>query len=124
MNIILIILCIVGLIWAFNSRKKIDEEEKVALKTPGTATRLREHYGELVDLLAKNPNHRILLERKYDESIRFGNTKGQELFLSYSGLGQELRVACIQDSMVVMERTFKKQTPTSFIYNELCDYFD
>ena len=124
MKIILITLCVVGQIWAIGSRKKIDAEEKVAMKTPGTASRLRERYGELVNLLTNNPKHMILFERKYDESIRFGNTKGQELFLSYSGLGQELHVACIQDSMVIMERTYNNQTSIAVVYNEICDYFD
>lgn len=126
MAVIIIILCIVLFVWTMNSRKKIDEKEKVALKTPGTATRLRENYGDVLDLVLQSENHTILLERSYDESVKIGNSRNQQLFMSYFSLGShgpELRVACIQDSMVLKEWTFDKRRSAISIYQEIADYF-
>lgn len=126
MTFILVFLCVVVFIWATNSKKKIDEEEKVALKTPGTATRLRENYGDVITLILHAENHKLLFERSYDESVRIGNTRNQELFLSYSSIGShgpELRVACIQDSMVLKEWVFDKRRSAISIYQEIADYF-
>ena len=126
MAVIIIILCIVLFVWTMNYRKKIDEKEKVALKTPGTATRLRENYGDVLDLVLQSENHTILLERSYDESVKIGNSRNQQLFMSYSSLGShgpELRVACIQDSMVLKEWTFDKRRSAISIYQEIADYF-
>jgi hypothetical protein len=126
MTVILIIICVVVFIWVTNSKKKIDEEEKVALKTPGVATRLREHYGDVLDLILEDENHTILFERSYDESVKIGNSKNQQLFMSYSSLGShgpELRVACIQDSMVLKEWVFDKRRSAISIYQEIIDYF-
>jgi hypothetical protein len=87
MSIVLIIICVVVLIYSFNCRSKIDQEEKAALKTPGTADRLRDNFSGLINMLLSNPSHTILMERKYDESIRIGNNERQELFISFSALG-------------------------------------
>lgn len=124
MKLVLIIICICAIIWLSNYRKKIDEEEKVALKTPGTATRLRQNYGELIDLLLSNPSHLVLMERSYDESIRIGNISGQELFVSYSSLGSELRVACVKDSVLIKEWIFKNEKNIDYIYQEISYYFN
>ena len=125
MKILLIILCVGAIIWISRSRKKIDQEEAVALKTPGTATRLRDNFGDVVDLILLDPNHSIVLERSYDESIRFKNTSGQELFISYTALGgSQLRVAVIQDSSVLKEFKFDKSKTDSQIYQEISYYFD
>lgn len=126
MTIVLIFLCVVVFIWTTNSKKKIDEEEKAALKTPGNATRLRENYGEVLDLVMQSGDHTILFERSYDESVRIGNSRSQQLFMSYSSLGShgpELRVACIQDSMVLKEWVFDKRRSSLSIYQEIADYF-
>lgn len=124
MKVLLIILCIAVIIWLANSRKKIDEQEKVALRIPGTAERLREHYGKLVSLLTtETAKHEIVFERKYDESIRLRNREGQELFMSYSGIGQKLHVVCIKDSLPVKEWTFDKATSSYDIYQEISEYF-
>ena len=126
MAVIIIILCIVLFVWTMNYRKKIDEKEKVALKTPGTATRLRENYGDVLDLVLQSENHTILLERSYDESVKIGNSRNQQLFMSYSSLGShgpELIVVCIQDSMVLKEWTFDKRRSAISIYQEIADYF-
>jgi hypothetical protein len=117
---------VIVFIWVTNSKKQIDEQEKVALKTPGKANRLREHYGDVIEQLLEDVDHKILFERSYDESIRIGNLKNQELFLSFSSLGShgpELRVACIQDSMVLKEWTFDKRRTNASIYQEIVDYF-
>ncbi|MGM9694535.1 MAG: hypothetical protein ACI3YC_05965 [Alloprevotella sp.] len=126
MTIVLIILCVVLFIWATNFKKKIDEDEKVALKTPGKASRLRENYGDVLDLVLQSDDHTLLFERSYDESVRIGNSHNQELFMSYSSLGShgpELRVACIQDSMVLKEWIFDKRRTSFSIYQEIADYF-
>lgn len=126
MTIVVIIVCIALFIWATNSKKKIDEEEKVALKTPGQATRLRENFGDLITLLLQSEDHYIKFERSYDESIRIGNSKNQELFLSYSSLGSngpKLLVACIEHSILLKELKFDKSRSTNSIYQEISDYF-
>ena len=125
MKTLLIILCIVVLIWVSISRKKLDEKEAVALKTPGTANRLRANFGTVVDLVLLNPNHSIAMERSYDESIRFKNNSGQELFMSYTALGgSQLRVAVIQNSTVLKELKFDKSKSDNQIYQEISYYFD
>jgi hypothetical protein len=125
MKILLIILCVGAIIWLSMARKKIDQEEAVALKTPGTAARLRENFGTVVELVLQDPNHSIALERSYDESIRFKNNSGQELFMSYSALGgSQLRVAVIQNSSVLKEFKFDKSKSSSQIYQEISYYFD
>ena len=126
MNIILIIICLVVFLWALNYKKKIDKEEEIALKTPGRAIRLREHYGEVIELVLKSEDHQILSERSYDESIRIGNSKNQELFMSYSPLGShgsELHVVCLQDSMVIKEWKFDNRRTNVSIYQKIADYF-
>lgn len=125
MKIILIILCVIGLIATFSYRRKIDEEEKVALKTPGQAGKLRASYGNLISMLLNNSNNRILFEREYDESIRFGNNRGQELFVSYTlgTHGPQIHVACIEHSQVMQEWTFDHRKTDSQIYQEITNYF-
>lgn len=125
MTILLIIICAAAIIWLSSYRKKIDKEEAVALKTPGTASRLRANFGTVVDLVLQNPNHSIALERSYDESIRFKNNSGQELFMSYTALGgSQLRVAVIQNSTVLKELKFDKSKSDNQIYQEISYYFD
>lgn len=107
-------------------KKKIDQQENVALKISGRAIRLREHYGELLELVLKSEDHQILFERSYDESIRIGNSKNQELFMSYSPLGSygsELHVVCLQDSMVIKKWEFDNRRTNVSIYQEIADYF-
>ena len=123
---VLIILCVALFIWAINSKKKIHEYENVALKTPGKANRLRENYGDVLNLVLQSEDHTLLSERSYDESVRIGNSHNQELFMNYSSLGShgpELRVAIIEDSMVLKEWTFDKRTTSLSIYKEIADYF-
>ena len=121
MKVILIIICIIGIVWSIISRKNIDREEAVALKTPGKAKRLRVQYGELIDKILQNQNHHIVFEREYDESIRFANSNNQELFISWSYDG--LNVACVQNSSVLKEWKFKKTDSTYDIYLEISHYF-
>lgn len=125
MTFIVIILCIGVIIWLSSARKKIDEDEAVALKTPGTASRLRANFGNVVDLILQSPNHTIVFERSYDESIRFKNNSGQELFMSFTALGgAQLRVAVIQNSTVLKEFTFDKSKSDYQIYQDISYYFD
>ena len=125
MKIFFIILCIGAIIWLSSYRKKIDREEAIALKTPGTASRLRANFGTVVDFVLQDPNHSIALERSYDESIRFKNNAGQELFMSYTALGgSQLRVVVIQNSSVLKEFKFDKSKSSSQIYQEISYYFD
>lgn len=121
MKVILIIICIIGIVWSIISRKNIDREEAVALKTPGKAKRLREQYGELIDKLLQSQNHHIAFEREYDESIRFANSNNQELFISWSSGG--LNVSCVQNSSLLKEWKFKKTDSTNDIYLEISHYF-
>ena len=124
MSIVLIIICVVVLVYSFNYRSKIDQEEKVALKTPGTADRLRSNFPGLISMLLSNPSHTILMERKYDESIRIGNDDRQELFLSFSALGgPQIHVACIDHSQVLKEWKFERELSDSQIFNEINYYF-
>lgn len=126
MYIIWIIVCLVVFFWLINYKKKIDQQENVALKTSGRAIRLREYYGELLELVLKSEDHQILFERSYDDSIRIGNSKNQELFMSYSPLGSqgsELHVVCLQDSMVIKEWKFDSRRTKVSIYQEIADYF-
>lgn len=126
MRILLIIVCVVVFIWATKIKKKIDEEEEIGLKTPEVATKLRENYGEILNMLLQNPNHTLVFERKYDESVRLSNHKNQELFMRCSGLGShgaELHVACYQDSMVLKVWTFDKRRTNMSIYQEIVEYF-
>lgn len=125
MKTLLIILCIVVLIWVSISRKKLDEKEAVALKTPGTANRLRANFGTLINLVLQNPNHTIVMERSYDESIRFKNNSGQELFISFTALGgPQIHVAVIQNSALLKEFKFDKSKSDSQIYHEISYFFD
>lgn len=127
MKIVLIIILIICLFLIKNYKKKIDEEEKIALNTPGTASRLRENFGDVIELILQSKNNKILFERSYDESIRIGNSNNQELFMSYSNLGSnksELRVTCVQDSMVLKEWTFNNNRSSISIYQEIIDYFN
>ena len=80
MSILVIIICVVAIILLFNYRSKIDQEEKVALKTSGTVEKLRSNFPGLINLLLVNTSHRIIMERKYDESIRIGNEENLLLF--------------------------------------------
>lgn len=57
MTVVLIIICVILFIWISQSKKDIDEKEKVVLKTPGRANRLRENYGEVVDLILQDKKH-------------------------------------------------------------------
>lgn len=99
MSIVIIIIGIVVIIYAYNSLSKIDQEEKVALKTPGTADKLRSNFPVLINMLLTPSSHTIIMERKYDESLRIGNENGQELFISFSALGgPQIHVACIERS--------------------------
>lgn len=126
MSIIFIIICVVVIICLFNYRSKIDQEEKVALKTPGRADKLRSNFSSLIDLLTRNPAHSILIERKYDESIRFGNNEGQELFIGYSSLGShgpQIHVACIDHSVLLKEWSFDHRQTEEEIFNEISYYF-
>lgn len=124
MNIILIIFCLVVLFFLFNYRKKIDQEERVALKTPGTADKLRGNFSGLISMLLSNSSHTILMERKYDESMRIGNDNRQELFISYSALGgPKIYVVCIDHSQVIKEWKFSRELSDIQIYNEIIDYF-
>ena len=124
MSILVIIICVVAIILLFNYRSKIDQEEKVALKTSGTAEKLRSNFPGLINLLLGNPSHRIIMERKYDESIRLVNEEGQELFISYSALGgPQIHVACIQHSQVIKEWKFKRDYSDNQIFNEISYYF-
>lgn len=124
MSIVLIIICVVVLIYSFNFRSKIDQEEKAALKTPGTADRLRDNFSGLINMLLSNPSHTILMERKYDESIRIGNNERQELFISFSALGgPQIHVACIDHSQVLKEWKFERKLSDIQIFNEINYYF-
>lgn len=126
MKVILVIICIVGLIWSINYRKKIDKEEKIALETPGHAYRLRADFGGVLDLLLQDSNHIIVFEREYDQSVRLSNNKGQELLMSRDGLGShgpELLVSCIQDSLLVKTWRFNKRSSDLSIYKEISYYF-
>lgn len=127
MVVILIFVCIVIIVLAANRKKDINEEERTALKTPGLANKLREDYGEVLDLIMQTEGHSILLERDYDQSIRIKNLKNQELFMSYSSLGvhgPELRVVCIQDSQVLKKWIFDKRSTSASIYQEIINYFN
>lgn len=124
MSIVLIIICVVVLIYTFNYRSKIDQEEKVALKTQDTADRLRSNFSGLISMLLSNPSHTIIMERKYDESIRIGNDGGQELFISFSSLGgPQIHVACIDHSLVLKEWKFERELSDIEIFNEINYYF-
>lgn len=123
---ILLILCVAGLIWAISSRRKIDREEEISLKTPSRAHRLRENFGELIDLILSDPKHRIVFERGYDQSIRFANSHGQELFISSSNIGKNaplIFVACTKYSQVIFEKRYDKRASTRDIFLEISDYF-
>ena len=125
MKTIFIILCIAIIIYSLYSRSKIDREEKVALRTPGTADKLRSNYSNLINMLLSSPSHSILMERKYDESIRIGNLSGQELFVSFSALGgPQIHVACIEQGRVIKEWTFKRNnTSDDAIFHEISNFF-
>lgn len=124
MNIVIIIICVVVIIYSFNYRSKIDREEKVAFQTPGTADKLRDNFSGLISMLLVNPSHTILMERKYDESIRIGNNSGQELFISFSALGGPLiNVACIDHSQILKEWKFERKLSDVQIFNEINYFF-
>lgn len=124
---LLIVVCIILLIVGFSYRRKIDEEEKRGLSTYSTANRLREHYGDLIDSLLKHNGFEIIMERSYDESIRLGIPKKQELFLCCSMLGKyapSLHVAYIVQGVVLKEWRFDNRNTKSYIYNEIAFYID
>lgn len=122
MQFLLVVVCVAFFIWTIRVRKKIDKEEEVALKTPGRANRLRAQYGILIERLLEDPKHVILFEREYDELIRMANSHNQELFISRS-FGDELVVACFQDSLPIQSWKFRKTDSISAIYREITDYF-
>lgn len=121
MKIILIIICIVAIILLLNYRKKLDQEHKIALKTPGIADKLRKNYPYLINRLLNDPSHTILMERKYDQSIRIGNDIRQELFICLSF--NELFIAFIDRSLVVKEWKFDSKHSEYQIINEVSNYF-
>ena len=126
MATIIIIICIVVFIFATISKRKIDDEEKVLLKTPGEAVQLWENYGKVLEFILRSKDHKILFERSYDQSVKIGNSHNQELFLFYTAFGAhgpELRVACTQDSMLLKEWVFDKRRTSVSIYNEITNYF-
>ena len=105
-------------------QKETGQARKIALKTPGEAKRLRENFGDVLDCILQNEDHKILFERSYDESVRIGNSIGQELFMHYSGSsGIELRVFCLLGSSVIKEWSFKKETSSMEIVKEISEYF-
>lgn len=125
-KIILIIICVIAIIFLLKYDKKLDKEREIALKTPGTAKRLRDNFPVLISMLLENSSHTIILERKYDQSIRIGNEYRQELYISYSSLGIqgcEIFVACIDHSMVIKEWKFDRRLSDIQIYNEISNYF-
>ncbi len=126
MAVIVIIIFVVLLISMTNFRKKFEEEEKIALKTPGIATRLRENFGELITLVLQSEDHIIKFERSCDESIRIVNSKNQELVLHYSSFGSngpKLYVVCIEHSMLLKKWKFDKSRSCLSIYQEISEYF-
>lgn len=125
-KIILLIICIIAMIFLLNYNKKLEKERDIALKTPGTAERLRNNFPVLISMLLENSSHTIIIERKYDQSIRIGNEYRQELYISYSSLGIqgcEIFVACIDHSMVIKEWKFDRRLSDIQIYNEISNYF-
>lgn len=124
MRIVLIIICVVVFIYLCNYRSKIDQEEKVALTTTGTADKLRSNFSGLINMLLSDPTHTILMERKYDESIRIGNDNHQELYISYSALGgPRIHVVFFEYSQVINEWKFDRNLSDSQIFNEINYFF-
>lgn len=124
MRIVLIIICVVVFIYLCNYRSKIDKEEKVALTTPGTADKLRSNFSGLINMLLSDSTHTILMERKYDESIRIGNDNHQELYISYSALGgPQIHVVFFEYSQVINEWKFDRKLSDSQIFNEINYFF-
>lgn len=126
MTTIIIIASIVLFIYATFMRNEIDKEEMIAKKTPGRADMLREHFGDVLNRLLNQPDHKIVMERKYDESVRISNSKGQELFMSCSTYGTHepnLHIACIQDSIVIKRWKFDTHDSYISITNQISDYF-
>lgn len=126
MNVILIILCIVGLIYFYNQRKKIDEEERIALQTPGTADMLRNNFGTLVDLVLSDPDKHIIFERNYDQSIKVGSNRSSEILIMTYLMGfhgPEVRVCVVQYNQVIKEWKLNRGESQEALYREIEMYF-
>ncbi len=93
---------------------KIDEDEKKALKTPGKAFFLRNHYQDVISHLESKSDNRVLFER--NDAIKIGNTS------QYYHLSQDmgrLTAVFIRNGQLVKEWHFKLNDTTDFIIGEL-----
>lgn len=107
----IILLCIRNFIF-----RKIDEEEKKALSTPGHANFLREHYQDVITFVENKPNYQILFERA--DMIKIG-VKNEAEYYVISNDGGGALVAFVRHSSVVKEWRFKKGEMSKHIIYEL-----
>ena len=127
MSIFLIVIAIIVVFIIHQSiMKKIDEEEAKALKTPGTATFLRNNFGGFIDEVLRDDNNYILFERA--GQIRFGkkDSPGYELIIGnrMEFDGPIMYTVIKRGQSVVCEMSFKEGTNTNEISNKVLSFFN
>ena len=58
--------------------RKIDEDERKALSTPGRANFLRDNYQDVITFLENKPGYKILFERA--DMVKIGMPDGNEYY--------------------------------------------
>jgi hypothetical protein len=96
--------------------KKIDEDEKKALATPGTATFLRSNFQEVIDYLLSKPNYTILFERS--DAIKIGVSLDSDYYLIQQSY-PKVFIAHIKYSNLEQEWRFNRNESSQHIIYEL-----
>lgn len=125
MSITLVVIAAIAVIaWYISTMKKIDRDEAKALQTPGTATFLRNNFGDFISEVLKNKDNYITFERS--DQIKFAKkNSNKELvignFMDYGG--SVMSVVVLDNKMVVSEMKFKKGTNANDISSKVLQLF-
>ena len=122
MKILIFIICAI-ILFGIRSliNKKIDNDEAIALATPGRANFIRENYGLVIDYTLSLPNAQIEFERADQIRVSFENQKEYLAINSYSG---GILIAHIKLSAVQKEWNFSRNEMPQHIIYELQKYFE
>jgi hypothetical protein len=113
--IIIVVIIIIGVIIKNAAFKKIDESEQKALKTPGQAIYLRNHYSDVIDSLMQKNSYQILFERS--DMIKIGESETE--YFSISNYSGGVFVAYVHNGIVWKEWKFSRGESSAHIIYEL-----
>ena len=97
--------------------RKIDEDERKALSTPGRANFLRDNYQDVITFLENKPGYKILFERV--DMVKIGMPDGNEYYAVSNHSGGCILIAFIKFSMVSKEWRFTRGELSKHIIYEL-----